>query len=734
MKRGIVLATAVAALVLTLASPRDAQAHAALVSSEPGSNSFLKAAPAELVMRFNEPLDTRASSVELISATGERLALGAPQFSDGNRAMSAQPPQLGPGVYSILWLNVSTIDGHGIRGSIPFTILNPDGTLPAGTALGGGLGDPDPSPLLDATVVRALSLVALIVVAAGAFVPLFAPGGTTVSRANRFALVTAGGAGLLLAGTFLSLPGILDTYSGRSLRQLLLETPAGGYFVARAGLCLLIAVCASFYFESPRRAAATVAACIAIYVWCFTATSHAAAASGSGWAMSFDLAHGVAAVYWLGAVLSLGLLVKLGGGHESFRPLMARMALVASACVYLLLATGVLGAAAQIDALGKLTGTRYGVTLLLKLGLAVPLLAIAFYNSRWGRRSIAGEPPGNRRFVLSTTAEVGAGVAVLIAAAFLTQSVVPRSIPSSDDDGVRTVSASGLDVTFQAAPNVVGLNSFRVDLKQAGQPVGVDRVRLTFRPRDGGATATTALEGAGTGIFLGAGAFLSQPGEWDIDIEVRRTDTDDAILPISVKPAEPLAVRSSARWGNPAAGLDAAQTLSLAVLALGLALMYTGVTAGRVLGDWRPRAAGSLGAVVLLGVGVFGWRWAEDEGASGIRVSEDPLSAVNLRFERTASGRTVIVGEITNAGSEADWILSGSVLDADLVVDGALSCSEAEQATTRGMPIPLPAGVTTVLTAAGCRLELTDPVQGSVPLTLVLNSGRRVRELVEVDP
>ena len=733
MRRSFLPLLLLFAVALGLGARGSASAHAALISSEPAANGFLRQSPPVLVMRFNEPLDTRGSGAQLLSATatGTPLKLGSPQFSDGDRTMTIAAPELEPGVYSVVWLNVSTIDGHAITGSFPFTILNADGTLPAGQASALGLGDPDPSPLFDAAVVRALTLLALILVVAGVVVPLLGPAAEVTPLIRKFALLTMGAAGLLLVATLLSLPGIRDTYSGRPLRDVLLDTPAGGYFIARFGLALLVATAASFFTEAPRRTAVAVAASVVVYLACFTATSHAAAANGSGWAMGFDLVHGVAATFWLGTVLSLAFIVRLVRGRPELQPLLGRVALIATFLVYMLLATGGLSAVAQIDSLEKLTSTRYGVTLLIKLGLIVPLLAVGLYNSRWGRAGITGSPASAQRFVRTATLEVSLGLAVVLVAAILTQSVVPRSIADTSDRGTQVVTVDGLEATLQAAPNVVGLNSFRVDLKVNGQPVPADRVRLTFRSDENpGAASTLVLEGAGTGTFLGSGAFLNQSGAWTIDIEVRRPGEDDLVAPVRIVPDRPLVATSLARWGNPAAGLDAAQTLSLAVFALGLAAMYTGVAAARLVGDWRLRAGGSVGGFLLVSTSLVTFILPDDPPATPI-ASPDRLEFLNLALAPGASGGNVIVGQIRNYGTETEWIVSAAIKDVDIGVAGALTCDAETQAATIGMPIPLPPEGTTALRAGGCRLELFEPVTGPTEVTLILNSGRRIIEKVE---
>ena len=730
MKRGFHLLMLVAVLAAVL-RPESASAHAALISSEPVANAFLKVPPAVFTMNFNEPLDTRSSSVQLLSAGGQPLALGAAQFSNANRTMSAAPSELEPGVYSIVWTNVSTIDGHPIRGSIPFTILNSDGTLPAGQGASGGTGGKDPAALLDATVVRALTLLCLILVIAGVVVPLLGPRELVSALMGKFQTIVLIASGLLLLATLLSLPGILDTYSNRSLREVLFETPAGGYFLARAGLALLMATIASFMGDAPRRASGALVGCVVGYLWCFTQTSHAAAASGSGWASSFDIAHGAAATVWLGTVLSVVILIRLSRGNPEFKPLLSRVALLASAMVYLLLATGVLGALAQVDTLDKLTSTRYGVTLLVKIGLIAPLLAVAFYNARRGR--LGALEPGaeqSRSFVRSGTLEVVVGILVVGAAALLTQSVVPRSIAPGGIGGTQVVQAGDVEVSFQAAPNVVGINSFRVDAEVDGQKVAAERVRLTFTPDSeggGGAPVSLILESAGTGTFLGSGAYLTKPGAWNVDVELRRAGADDVSAPLRLVPSSPLPPTSAEAWGNPSAGLDGIQTFSVAVFLLGMAAMYTGVAAARFVGDWRVRAGGVVAGVALVGVGALPLAARMDFAADDRPplIVADKLDIRRLALESNGNGGTIVVGELANYGND-DSIVRAQVGTLQGTLYGGADC-----ATPAGGPIELRSAAVTKLESGGCRIEVEGSISTPTEIVLRLKSGREIHEPVE---
>ncbi|MGH2610733.1 MAG: copper resistance CopC family protein, partial [Tepidiformaceae bacterium] len=173
---------ALAALIVLLLigavlRPGSTLGHAALAGADPASNSFLQRPPTRISLTFTEPIDAGQSSISVLDAGGARVETTALDLSD-NRVVAqvAFPADLPPGIYNVLWSNVSTIDGHGYRGSFPFTVLNPDGSVPDVVNTVGGLStDGDPPPLADGVAVRAVSLLGLVISAGGAMLLLLVP-------------------------------------------------------------------------------------------------------------------------------------------------------------------------------------------------------------------------------------------------------------------------------------------------------------------------------------------------------------------------------------------------------------------------------------------------------------------------------------------------------------------------------------------------------------------------------
>jgi copper transport protein len=624
-----------------------------LRTADPAANAFLQRPPGQVTLSFTEPIDAKSSSIEILDAAGQPVATGEVDVSDAN--MTVALPVLKPGIYNVLWANVSRIDGHAIRGSYPFTVLNGDGSLPDQTNSVGGLtSDPDPPPLADGVAVRALSLLGLLLVAGGAVLALLWPAPEPRVRRGLVLTVYAGSA-VLLAATALNFVTIHDAYSGLGTKDLVFNTPSGGYWLTRIGLVFLIAVANTFAFEAPRRTAAALAGCVVLYLWAFTATSHAAAGNGSSWAKAFDIMHGVAAVAWIGAVIGLAVAARLAR-ESDWRVVVPRFSLLASSAVFILLATGVLNSFVEIEKVSRLWETRYGVILLVKLTLMFPLLALAAYNAKWGKHRLdAGTPAGRRRFVVFASGEAFLGLAVFLAAAFLTQTTVSKSIVDAPDAKPfdQQITMGDLGIRLAIDPNQTGLNTYRVALTDASDaPVEAQRVRLTFRYQENqgiGASTLPLAAGGERGAYIGQGPFMTLEGRWRVEVEVRRESAADTVGFFDVRPAGTAVVNtvSGGAWDNPAPGLTWNQFggLVFLVAGLGFALARTPLRQAGKEAGWAANGMTMMGFAfgVLLLFGVHGHEALPGEPTNPIYPDANSISQGRTLFEQncaTCHGRT----------------------------------------------------------------------------------------------
>ncbi|MEO9256618.1 MAG: CopD family protein, partial [Tepidiformaceae bacterium] len=354
-----------------------------------------------------------------------------------------------------------------------------------------------------------------------------------------------------------------------------------------------------------------------IYIWAYTATSHAAAGSGSAWAKGLDFVHGITALLWIGAVIGVAVSARLLQRRGDYKVLLPRFSLLASVLVFVIIATGVLNSFVEFDTPSKLWETRYGVILLIKLGLMVPLLLAGLYNARYGRvrlmQALPGEP---RRFIISASVEIALGLAVFVAAAALTQTTVAKSVAASENskpyDNISTV--SDLTTALHIDPNRTGQNTYQVQLTAGSQPVDAERVRLTFRYKDDqtvGASTLTLPQTADTpGTYSASGPYLTLEGNWQVEVEVRRANVDDVNAFFEVRPAGPtvVGVTRGGAWANPTPGLGWNELGGLVLVIIGFGFALWRAPLGQ-LGRWVGWSANamtiigfSFGVILLFGV------------------------------------------------------------------------------------------------------------------------------------
>lgn len=112
------LAIAVAGATLLLAAP--AEAHDALLGSEPSDGAVLAAPPAQVVLTFSEPPSSVGAEV-LVEGPGGALPAQGPATVDGVTVTQALAPDLPAGDYVVTWRAVSG-DGHPVTGTFAFSV------------------------------------------------------------------------------------------------------------------------------------------------------------------------------------------------------------------------------------------------------------------------------------------------------------------------------------------------------------------------------------------------------------------------------------------------------------------------------------------------------------------------------------------------------------------------------------------------------------------------------------
>ena len=248
-------------------------------------------------------------------------------------------------------------------------------------------------------------------------------------------------------------------------------------------------------------------------------TGHAAASIHEIMAVFMNFLHLLTASIWLGTLISLVFLLPRGHKIEYWNSI-HRFSFWAIIAVIIILLTGIYGSLAYVPSFQSLLQTDYGQVLTGKIFLFLIMLALGCFHYIKGRKR------GNKDIRNTVGVELGVGLLVIILAAILTNlpTAISAPVPVNQTKTVENFNQTkalenGNEVTLQISPNVPGINSFTVDLKnKAGDPVtNIEQVQLTFTSLDmdmGKNTMNVPENSPGT--FQTKGMYLNMAGEWNV--------------------------------------------------------------------------------------------------------------------------------------------------------------------------------------------------------------------------
>ena len=548
--------------------------------------------------------------------------------------MSVSVEPLENGTYTVAWKNVSTVDGHRVRGAFVFSVGEPISPAASATDL--------KQPLLQSPAepaVRWMILLAILSVVGGmAFLVFVARpalatpdvqyesiaalrhvltwGITGTALIASTTLLAASTVQLIVQASVVYETSVADAL-GKPLISLLTETDWGRLWIWRALLAaFMVAVLAvewrrirneqeSRSGTAPIYLITALGLCVLVTI---SMTSHAAATPNVRiMALLNDVAHMGAAAVWIGGLVSLAMTLYVSDVLEEAerRPILVALArqfsIVAGLSVAVLLLTGLYSAWAQVTVLQALS-TPYGWTLAIKIGLVALLLLIAAANLVWVRPRLRTE--GRAAYWLRRLVAVECVLAVLVvlSVGFLTALEPARQVASRSglDAGDQRLtfqeSDEGAEMTLRIIPGQVGPNRIEVSIRdRLGEPVAnaTDvRVRLSYLDADLGETPLSATH-TGGGEYLLEGQLIGLAGAWQSELVVQRPDAFDARAAFRFEVSGgggSLAIAPTADMGRTLLGLE------LGVLGL----VFLGV--GVPMGGWYSRAGRLTMAPGVLGV------------------------------------------------------------------------------------------------------------------------------------
>jgi copper transport protein len=382
-------------LLLVLALPALALAHADLSRSEPAPGERVAEAPAALRLALGAPIERAGLAVSVLAPDGAELVREARRAPEDPAAVAATLESARtPGVYQVRWRTFSQ-DGRVTYGRHRFGVgVDASGQVDEDT--GGG-------PIVVGA--RALAIAGPVLLLGLAVLRLGIARGPSRERDSRLWwrawLLGTGLWAIGLAFVTIETVGAFDRdpYGGFStagdpgVGELLADTRWGVAMLAQATLLLLAwalervarAVTASDWRDHAWLWALAVppAAALLTLSW----SGHASSGSDAAVSIAVDGAHNLATGVWIGGLAGLLALVLLPARGlagpariAAVAPTIVRFSAVAVAAVTVLVVTGLYRGLVELETLDDLLGTAYGRALTLKLGVFALLLAVGAYN------------------------------------------------------------------------------------------------------------------------------------------------------------------------------------------------------------------------------------------------------------------------------------------------------------------------------------------------------------------
>jgi copper transport protein len=626
-------------------------AHALLLRSNPPANAVLEQPPVQVELFFSEALEPQLSSIRVIDSNN--LSVDASDLrvdpADPTR-MTVSLRSLNDGVYTVTWKAVSAVDGHQTVGTFPFAVGNANANAVSAIQQSTSFRLPFSSLISKFLMLASLALllgqrlfITLVwnpVRKANQNEAASAISGpaiwNTFYRIGLVGVLVSIGLGILAqagqsTGSELVFPWNLET--GR----VLIETRLGVIWLSRLGLAML-SVWLAGKSESPWRDWGGFLVNL-LLLFTVTLTSHAATEAHPLLPILADWLHLLGMTFWLGGIVYLFTGIRqLRQLDDQLRTEMTSLltrqfsvnALVTVAIIGI---TGFYAATLRVGDWSALLTSLYGHVLLIKQGFVAGLLIIAATNlliisPRLNRERIQGT--ANSRLVSFfgkiLVVELTLAGLLLASVSFLTY-IPPAKIAAPANTDITSIKqVDDLKVEINISPARVGQNQFMLVLVSAdGQPIStVKEVLLRFTPSQANVPPSELqLIGDGSGMYMAQGAYLSLPGQWQVQVVVRRQDKFDAYANFDIT------------LRTPGVANETALPRQTGVLVLCLGFLCALFTASLKVKPALRLGAGIPATFLMIGLGLFAMARpipVSNEQANPIPPSGDSVAAGQALF------------------------------------------------------------------------------------------------------
>ncbi len=543
------LATARRALIasvvamIALAAAPGAFAHAILKESSPGNDSVLRRSPPAILLSFNEAVETAFGSIRVYDCSGKRVDSGK-ITRPGERTVSALIGQLPHGTYTVTWRVISA-DSHPVAGAFVFHVGSAERARSCKKVFGKGTPGSVNALFKGA---RAVDFALILLVVGGAVALAVVLRSAAVTLRGRLYRILAGLATALVVAAILCIVlqgavaggfGVREAFRWNTV-DAVLQTRFGKAFLFQTAFAAAVALVA---FARGRVRSAVLGAFVLVPAVCILPTLSAAghARTSGSVALVADVTHLTAASVWVGG-LAFTLLALIRAGDDRW-PLAARAVPVFSALAVVSVATlvlaGVLRGYEEVRGWHGLWDTTYGLLLLAKVALVLPLLALGAYNNHYAvprlRKQIASLVE-QRRFLRAAGAEL-AIMAVIVGVTSVLVSEPPAKASINPPKLFSTTAPIGnleANLTVDPArtgPNVIHLYFY----EQTGPPANLAEAKLSATlPSKNLGPLRIQLQKILPSHYTVTGAVFPIAGDWQLRIEGRRGEFESLTQTIPV--------------------------------------------------------------------------------------------------------------------------------------------------------------------------------------------------------
>jgi copper transport protein len=422
-----------AAVLLALALPTSALAHAVLLQWVPAYGARLATAPREVSLQFDQTVDAFPNAIVVRSSSGKLVTAGPSHTADSGRRVIVPLQRLPKGAYTVRW-QVTSNEGHVVSGVYTFGVrMKPP---PPTEAYGAG------GPTKFEYVARWGYFVGLALLVGGLAFRLLVLRGRPVTPAleRRFYWVVGvgvvGSIELGILGFILRAADAFQLPIGQliygDLSPLARGTRFGTAFIT---MTLGFALVAAFLFLAwlLERTILLWPAFVLGLALCsgLSLSGHSAVDVGSTWKSELaDYVHLLAACFWVGGLVMLAFVVwptAPGLRREAFH----RFSQLAAVLVGAMVLAGAYLAYERLPAVSDLWRDRYGQVLLIKSSLVVLALSWgALHHFVVAPALERGRGVGSRAVARSLRGESAVAIAILLVVAVLVDAnpPAPRSV------------------------------------------------------------------------------------------------------------------------------------------------------------------------------------------------------------------------------------------------------------------------------------------------------------------